>query len=130
MVNNKSTLRPIRTGVPQGSFLGALLFLFYVIYIHKISSNLQTILFADDAAISISDQNYPQLVSNLNDGLMVNVKSWLDVKSWTDATRLTVNVNKTQAIVNTGRKPHGQKLYGQKPHGQRQNPQETKVNLT
>ena len=94
--NSKSTLRPIRTGVPQGNILGPLLFLFYVNDIPQISPNQQTILFADDTATFISDQNYPELVSNLNHNL-------INVKSWTDANRVTEDVNKTQAIVFSNR---------------------------
>ena len=52
--NSKSALRPIGTGVLQRNILGPLIFLFYVNDIPQFSPNLQTILFADDTAVSIS----------------------------------------------------------------------------
>ena len=42
---------PVRSGVPQGSIFGPLLFLLYIYEIHHIISDSVVILFADDIAL-------------------------------------------------------------------------------
>jgi len=42
---------PIRTGVPQGSILGPLLFIFYVNDIVNVSKDAELLLFADDTRV-------------------------------------------------------------------------------
>ena len=88
---NKSTTKCITIGVPQGSILGPLLFLFYVNDLPKLSSNSKMTLFADDTIISVSKPNYEELVSCLSRELFL-------IKSWTNSNRLSINVTKTQAI--------------------------------
>jgi hypothetical protein len=58
--NTKSPFENIKSGVPQGSILGQILFLIYVIDI-KHSSALSILFFADDTTISYSSQNIPDL---------------------------------------------------------------------
>ena len=53
----ESSTRQILCGVPQGSVLGPLLFLFYMNDLHKCSSELDLHLFADDTNIFLQDQN-------------------------------------------------------------------------
>ena len=50
----KSEYLPINCGVPQGSILGPLLFLFYINEISNISSIIDIILFADDTNIFLA----------------------------------------------------------------------------
>ena len=87
----KSSVKLINIGVPQGSILGPLLFLFYINDLPNISNALQILLFADDTILSMPGSNFNTLTSTINTHLDT-------VKTWTISNRLTVNVNKTQVI--------------------------------
>ena len=91
-----SEVRPVNIGLPQGSCLAPFLFLVYINDLPNASQLLQFTIFADDTTISISNDSYPQLVSDLN--LELN-----RVTEWTTSNRLTVNASKTNAIVFTNR---------------------------
>ena len=56
-----SSLKPITHGVPQGSFLGPLLFILYINDIVNCSKYLIFILFADDTNIFFSSTDIQQL---------------------------------------------------------------------
>ena len=90
--NSFSECRNIRIGLPQGSALSPILFLIYINDLPSVSNKLSSILFADDATLSLSDKNFGNLVENLNSEL-----GKIDV--WTKCNRLTVNYEKTVGII-------------------------------
>ena len=66
--NAKSSVRNITTGVPQGSILGPLLFLFYMNYISDSSSLFKFIIFADDTNLFTTiEYALPVEISNVDD---------------------------------------------------------------
>ena len=89
--NSRSSDMVIECGIPQGSILGPLLFLFYVNDLPKVSSSLQTILFADDTIVSLPHDNSPEATILLNTELE-------KVMKWTQYNRLTINIAKTQMV--------------------------------
>ena len=57
----KSTFSPVKTGVPQGSILGPLLFSIYVADMHNVLTQSKILQYADDSQIylSFSPNNFP-----------------------------------------------------------------------
>ena len=83
----KSRLRMLRTGVPQGSVLGLLLFLLYINDLPAISKKTLFVLFADDT-ICITFPNKLQKCCDL-------------VGSWFLSNKLVLNIKKTKHMLFT-----------------------------
>ena len=98
----KSELRPISCGVPQGSVLGPLLFLIYINDICNTSDLISFSLFADDTSLIYSCSNVDTAINILNDEL-VKISTWMQIN------KLSINVRKSKYIVFSSR----QKKYTQ-----------------
>ena len=66
----------IKCGVPQGSILGPLLFIFVMNDIENVSDFLYTILYADDTSVLLNGKRYTDLVALLNSELQ-KLSLWL-----------------------------------------------------
>ena len=87
-----SSEKPISAGVPQGSVLGPLLFLIYII---DITDNLTGMarLFVDDTSLSFSSTNLAVIERVLNNDLFT-------LKEWTTKWLTTFHPQKNRTYVN------------------------------
>ena len=89
--SDKSELRNVSCGVPQGSILGPLLFLLYMNDIITVCKECNPILFADDTTLLYKDSDYNSLYRKANNELN-------NISNWFAANKLSLNVEKTQFI--------------------------------
>jgi hypothetical protein len=90
--NNSSKGESIKCGVPQGSILGPLFFLFYINDLSKIMNKDNNMaLFADDTSVIITDTNKLNFKMNLN-------QTFKDRNTWFNVNLLSLNFNKTQYV--------------------------------
>ena len=90
----------VSVGVPQGSILGPILFLFYVNDLPSVSTTYETLLFADDTTFIFSSDNINNLIFDVNRELE-------SIRVWTCCNRLSLNASKTHPmIISTRPTPH------------------------
>ena len=82
----------IKSGVPQGSILGPILFLLYINDIENSSKLLSFILFADDTNIFYSHK----CLKSLNEIIQTEINNITD---WLNVNKLSLNVSKTKFML-------------------------------
>ena len=88
---HRSLPEVIRCGVPQGSILGPL---FFIIYVNDLcdASRLESILFADDTNLFVSEKD-PVTMNNILNSELNKLSAWFA------ANKLSLNISKTKFMV-------------------------------
>ena len=87
--NNISSANEVKTGVPQGSVMGVLLFLLYINDINLAVKNCRLCMFADDALLFISGKCMRECTEKINMDLQ-SISEWLVIN------KLKLNIKKTK----------------------------------
>ena len=82
----------ITYGVPQGSILGPLLFLVYIIDLHEAVTHSLIHHFADDTNILYCNRSLKKINKYINHDLS-------QIVQWLRANRISLNTNKTELII-------------------------------
>ena len=90
--DEKSSIKSMVCGVPQGSILGPILFLIYINDLVSVCKHSLPFLFADDTNLFTSGKNLKDLNDKVNEEL-ANISIWLKVN------KLSLNVKKTHFLV-------------------------------
>ena len=81
----------INIGVPQGSYLGPLLFLVYITDLPQAVQNSTVAMYADDTSLSYRSDDVQKLNEAMN-------KDLTSVFEWLKGNQLSLNVTKTKAM--------------------------------
>ena len=88
----ESKLRDVKTGVPQGSTIGPLLFLIFVNDLPLVSNQVTFTLFADDTVLTAHSQDITQTAKTVQ--LVLN-----KIAAWCRNNKLTLNASKTEYVI-------------------------------
>ena len=94
----KSSVQSIKTGVPEGSIVGPLLFNIFINCIIKSSRKFNFILYADDTALNSTVENF----GNTSDEMQSSIISELqEICKLLDLNKLCLNVKKLKFMLFT-----------------------------
>ena len=87
-----SAKESVKYDVPQGSVLGPLLFILFIIDLHKAVEFSSVHHFADAANLLLADKSLKKINKHINRDLKLNV-------DWTRANKLSLNTSKTEIVI-------------------------------
>ena len=87
-----SSNRVLSCGIPQGTILGALLFLLYINDLPNCLMHSQPRMYADDTYLTLAGNSVDSIELNLNEDLA-------SISEWLTANKLTLNKSKTEFMI-------------------------------
>ena len=78
-------------GIPQGSCLGPLLFVFYVTDFENCPENMVSNAYADDTNVNFTSENPYELLTNMKNELEI-------ISNWMRINKVSFNASKSEAI--------------------------------
>ena len=92
----KSSMKNVICGVPQGSILGPLLFLIYINDLSNVCEYMMPLLFADDTNLFNSGKDC-NIIQNEIETDLLHISEWLKIN------KLSLNIKKTQFMIFTNK---------------------------
>ena len=94
--NKVSTMKPVLTGVPQGSIIGPLLFNIFINDIVKASQKFAFILYADDTTLNSTLDSFGNDYEEIQNSIVRELEK---IFKWLDVNKLCLNVTKSKFMI-------------------------------
>ena len=92
----KSSIQTIKTGVPQGSIVGPLLFNIFINDIINSSRKFNLILYADDTTLNSTLESFGRTTDEIQSSIIIELQK---ICKWLDLNKLSLNVTKSKFML-------------------------------